>query len=137
MTNPALRARYMSTSVTTASPGQLLVMLYDRLVMDLTRAEEALQAGERQLGSERLLRAQDIIAELRATLNVEAWDGAPGLAQLYGFLLKELITANVRGEAERVATCRALVEPLRDAWREALVLVQADSATPAGVGQVG
>jgi flagellar secretion chaperone FliS len=137
MTNPALRARYMSTSVTTASPGQLLVMLYDRLVVDLTRAEEALQAGDRAAGSERLLHAQDIVAELRATLNVDAWEGGPGLAQLYDFLLKELIRANVRADATVAASSRALVEPLRDAWRQALVTVQADAATVAGPVQVG
>jgi len=136
MTNPALRARYMSTSVTTASPGQLLVMLYDRLVIDLTRAEEALLAADRTVGSAQLLHAQDIIVELRSTLNVDAWEGGPGLAQLYDFLLRELIRANVCADAGVAASCRALVEPLRDAWRQAHAMVQADAAAaaPAQVG---
>ena len=137
MTNPALRARYMSTSVTTASPGQLLVMLYERLVLDLTRAEEALLAGDRTTGSEQLMHAQDIVAELRVTLNVDAWEGGPGLAQLYDFLLKELIRANVRADASVVASSRTMVEPLRDAWRQALATVQADAAAVAAPIQVG
>jgi flagellar protein FliS len=131
MTNPGLRARYLSQSIATASPGQLVVMLYDRLVVDLTQAEEALRAGDRQVGSARLMHAQDIIAELRRSLDLTVWEGAGTLAQLYGFLLTQLIKANVRGDAGVAASCRGLVEPLRDAWREALGTLQAADAAAA------
>jgi flagellar secretion chaperone FliS len=133
MTNPA-RARYLAEAVATASPGQLLVMLYDRLVVDLQQAEEALYASDRELASVRLMHAQDIVAELRGTLDLTVWDGAADLANLYGFLLVELINANVRRDAERVAACRGLVEPLRDAWRQALAATQLAGAAPAQVG---
>ena len=119
MTNPALRNRYLAETVATASPGQLLVMLYDRLVVDLTQAEEAMRAEDRTTASERLMHAQDIVAELRSTLDVAAWDGAAGLAQLYGFLFSHLIKANIRRDPAIVAECREIVEPLRDAWRDA------------------
>src|SRR3954451_24584983 len=121
MTTPtnAFRERYLGDTVNTASPGKLLVMLYDRLALDLNRGEQAITAGDRQEGSRQLQHAQDILAELLATLDVDAWSGGPGLAALYAFLLTELINANITGDAARVATCRGLVEPLRDAWREA------------------
>ena len=126
MTSPALRDRYLADSVNTASPGKLLVMLYDRLVMDLVQGEEATRAGDRERSAERLTHAQEIILELRTTLDLDAWSGAAGLANLYGFLLTELIGANVGRDADRIAACRSLVEPLRDAWREAAALA-ADS----------
>jgi flagellar protein FliS len=119
MTSPAIRARYLTDAVTTASPGQLVVMLYDRLVLDLTRAEEALRRGDRAQASQLLMHGQDILMELRTTLDVSSWPAAAGLSQLYAFLITETIAANVRGDAGKVAACRALVEPLRDAWREA------------------
>jgi len=119
MTSPQLRDRYLSDSVNTASPAKLLIMLYDRLVLDLAHGEEALRGGEREAAHYRLTHAQEIILELRTSLDVEAWSGAPGLAGLYGFLLTELIGANIGRDADRVAACRAIVEPLRDAWREA------------------
>ncbi len=119
MTSPALRDRYLADSVSTASPGKLLVMLYDRLVMDLVQGEEAVRAGDRDRSAERLTHAQEIILELRTTLDLDAWSGAPGLANLYGFLLTELIGANIGRDADRIAACRGLIEPLRDAWREA------------------
>jgi flagellar secretion chaperone FliS len=126
MTSPALRDRYLADSVNTASPGKLLVMLYDRLVMDLLQGEEALRTQNREQAGERLTHAQEIILELRTTLDLDAWSGAEGLANLYGFLLTELIGANVARDADRVAACRALVEPLRDAWREAAAQATTD-----------
>lgn len=119
MTSPQLRDRYLQDSINTASPGKLLLMLYDRLVLDLMKAEEALQANDREQSHERLTHAQEIVLELRTSLDVEAWSGAPALANLYGWMLTELIGANIAKDADRVAACRALVEPLRDAWREA------------------
>ena len=119
MTAPNLRDRYLQDSINTATPGKLLVMLYDRLVMDLVQGEEGLRTGDREQANERITHAQEIILELRATLDVDAWAGAAGLASLYGFLVTELIQANIQRDAGKVATCRGLVEPLRDAWREA------------------
>jgi flagellar protein FliS len=119
MTAPNLRDRYLQDSINTATPGKLLVMLYDRLVMDLVQGEEGLRTGDREQANERITHAQEIILELRATLDMEAWAGAAGLASLYGFLLTELIQANIKRDADKVASCRGLVEPLRDAWREA------------------
>jgi flagellar protein FliS len=119
MTAPNLRDRYLQDSINTASPGRLLIMLYDRLVLDLAQAEEALRTGDRETAHEKVIHAQEIVLELRTSLNLDAWSGAPGLANLYGYLLTELIGANIARDAGRVAACRELVEPLRDAWREA------------------
>ena len=123
--------RYLQDSLGTASPAALLVMLYDRLILDLKRAEEAQLAGERETAHLNLVHAQDIIRELLASLNVEAWEGGPGLASLYTWLLQELVAANVTGDAARTNACRTLtVEPLADAWRQAALEVL--GGTPAG-----
>lgn len=119
MIAPNLRDRYLQDTINTASPAKLLIMLYDRLILDLGTGEEAFRNGDRELGSAKVMHAQDIVLELRTTLDVDAWSGAPGLASLYGFILTELIGANIARDADRVASCRKLLEPLRDAWREA------------------
>jgi flagellar secretion chaperone FliS len=121
MTTPSPRNRYLADSVSTASPARLLLMLYDRLLLDLGQAEQAQRGGDREGAGARLQSAQAIVMELRTSLDVTAWAGGPGLAALYGYLLTELIAANVRGDADRTASCRRLVEPLREAWHEAIL----------------
>ncbi len=115
----SLRARYLGDSIATASPPQLLVMLYDRLALDLERGHAAMAAGDRETASTQIQHAQEIILELQASLKVEIWDGGPRLAALYAWLLSELLRANVKGDVRRLNDCRQIVEPLRDAWREA------------------
>jgi flagellar protein FliS len=100
-------------------------MLYDRLVRDLIEAEQALDAGDHATGTDRLRHAQEIVMELQSGLDPTKWSGGPGLAQLYAFLLRELIGANIAHDGRRVARCRALVEPLRDAWHQAAAQIAA------------
>ena len=119
MSAAALRARYLGDTVATATPQQLLVMLYDRLALDLERAETALAAGDRQEAGEQLQHAQEIVLELLSSLRVDVWEGGPRLASLYNWLISELVQANVKLDANRIASCRQVVEPLRDAWRQA------------------
>jgi flagellar protein FliS len=133
--NPA-RDQYLAGAVSTASPQKLLVMLYDRLVLDLDRAERVMRDVAQPLAVRRaearvqILHAQDIVIELRSSLDLKAgWDGAAGLSELYGFVLTQLIQANISMDADRVASCRSLLEPLRDAWHEAAAACSA--AVPA------
>ena len=128
MSAASLRARYMGDAVTTATPQRLLVMLYDRLTLDLERAQAALAAGDRGEAGTQLQHAQDIVLELRSSLQVDAWESGPRLAALYSWLLGELVQANVKADRNRVASCLQVVEPLRDAWRQAAASLAAAPA---------
>lgn len=130
----AARARFLAESVSTASPVRLLTMLYDRLLLDLTRGADAQVLGDRAAANTHLLHAQEIVLELAGSLRPDAWSGGPALASLYAFLHSELVRANVAGDAERTVAVRALVEPLAEAWRTAALEVSAASVS---VDQVG
>ncbi|MGV8978408.1 MAG: flagellar export chaperone FliS [Cellulomonas sp.] len=117
-----VRSRYLADTVATAGPSRLLTMLYDRLLLDVERAEVALEAGHRTEGTRLLAHAEDIVAELISSLDAGAWDGGPGLMALYSYLNSELLGASLAGSAERVAACREIIAPLRDAWCEAAFL---------------
>jgi flagellar protein FliS len=117
MKNP--RDTYLASSVATASPAQLLVMLFDRLALDLQRAANALETGSPGDAHAPLLHAQDIVLELLTTLRTDAWDGAAGLASLYDYLYRELVGANVRKDLDATRACLTIVEELRSTWREA------------------
>lgn len=114
-----LRDHYVTSVVDTVSRGQLVVMLYDRLVQDMVVAETAMAISDLKVASEALVHAQEIVLELRSGLDVTAWSGAPGLSQLYVFLYDQLLAANVQKDVARVVQCRELVEPMRDAWADA------------------
>lgn len=113
------RAAYMDASVATASPARLLIMLYERLVMDVRKGMLAQQQGDHQEAHTQLLHAQDIVLELRATLDVDAWEGGPGLASIYDFLHVQLIRANINRDPLATEGCLKLVEDLCSTWREA------------------
>ena len=128
MTQPLVRPdAYLDASVATASPPRLLVMLCDRLVLDLTRGVEAQRTSSFETAHRELLHAQEIVLELRASLRTGDWEGGPGLASLYDFLHLELVRANVNRDARITETCLGLVTDLAATWREAAMQNVADA----------
>lgn len=120
------RSAYGRDAVLTASPARLLTMLYDRLVLDLRRAEAA-QADERwTAASEQLVHAQAIVAELMGSLDADAWDGAGDLLALYLYVHEALVAANVHRDAARTREVLDLVVPLQETWRLAADRLPAD-----------
>lgn len=117
MTNA--RATYMEASVATASPTRLLVMLCDRLVLDVQRGLGALQAGDRQEAHGQLLHAQDIVFELRSSLKPDGFVGGAELAAIYDYLYTQLVAANVRQDQELAQQCLDVVRQIADTWRQA------------------
>jgi flagellar protein FliS len=119
MSAEAARQRYLADRVTTATPAQRVVMLYDRLAVDIERGAAAQEAGDLVAASGPLLHAQQIVTELLASLDTTTWSGAEDLAALYRYLLLELI--HVRGEADpaRARASLTIVLDLGSAWRTA------------------
>ena len=123
---------FLRESVLSATPAQLVTMLYDRLLLDLARAEAAQVSADWTTASTSLLHALDIVAELSSSLDVAAWKGGPDLLAIYTYLTKQLIAANVGHDVERTRECAGLLGPLRGAW-----LAAAQSLTTAGEGTGG
>ncbi|WP_121253542.1 flagellar export chaperone FliS [Nocardioides ferulae] len=126
--NPNAQRAYLANSVSTASPAALLIMLYERLSLDLQRGLAAIQDGDAAAAHGQLTHAQDIVLELRHTLRVDVWEGGPALASLYDYLYERLVRANVEKDAEAVEFCLVTVNQLRDSWREAALSNAAASA---------
>ena len=132
----AQRNQYLADSVLSAPPARLLTMLYDRLLLDLGRAETAQQASNWPVASENLLHGQAIIAELISSLKTDAWDGADGLLGLYNYAFTALVNANIQRDPALTREAIELLEPLRQAWHEAaaaLPVVQPTATQPAPV----
>ena len=132
----AQRSRYNRDAVLSATPVRLLTMLYDRLLLDLNRAEAAQLRQDWQIASDNLLHAQAIVSELSTSLNVDAWDGGEGLFSLYTYASTAMMSANTSRNSERTRECIALLEPLRQTWHEAAGMLPAAPAPAARVGGV-
>jgi flagellar protein FliS len=128
---------YRANAVLTASPGQLVLMLYDGALKALALAREAFgTSGDDprriQVINQQLLKAQAIIAELQNGLNLEAGgEFARTMQRLYDYHNRRLFEANLRKQVEPVIEVERLVRELRDAWAQ--MLSQQDSAAVAHV----
>ncbi|WP_101526285.1 flagellar export chaperone FliS [Nocardioides houyundeii] len=113
------RDAYLGASINTASPQRLLVMLCERLVLDVQRAQAAQESGDHQVAHTQLLHAQDIVAELRSSLDLDAWSGAAALGSLYDWLYNQLVLANMRRDVTLTQHCLVLAQQLCQTWTEA------------------
>lgn len=125
-TNPA-QSRYLADTVSTATPAQLVVMLYDRLGLDLSRAGQAMAAADRFGIAENLLHAQQILAELLSSLRQDEWDGAGDLASIYAFLIRELVGIRAEQNVAKLAACAEIVRNLRATWQQAAIVLAAET----------
>jgi flagellar secretion chaperone FliS len=119
-------ARYRETEVLTATPGQLVVLLFDHLLASLRRARLAMVNGDFELQGEHLEKSRNVLTELLVTLDRErGGEIALNLSALYSFLLGELVQVGVRADDARLDRVTRMVDELRGAFAEA-------SQTPVG-----
>jgi flagellar protein FliS len=126
----AQAARYRDAELVGASAGQLVVMLYDKMLLTLRRARLACEAKQIELRCEQILSAGEMIGELRVSLD-HAQGGAIAkqLDALYGFMLRELMEANRKQDARKIDGVIRVASELRDAFAQ--IVAQGARALPA------
>ena len=117
--NTAALSAYRQNSVDTASPGRLIVMLYEGVVTALDKTEAALSTPvDVEVAHKELTRCQDIVLELMQALNHDAGEMAVRLATLYEYCHHQLVQANATKDMTHAEPVRAIFADLRDAWTE-------------------
>jgi flagellar protein FliS len=106
--------QYRQTSVKTASPEQLIVMLYDGALRFLEQAR--VNIVDDKDPSEAIGRTQDIIAELMASLDRSAGQIAENLHLLYEFWIQQLFKALIRRDLKAIEEVSSMVRDLRESW---------------------
>src|SRR3954462_9246594 len=110
---------YRDSSVLTAPPERLVVMLYDGAHRFLFQAAHAMRSGDISLMNNRMQRAEAIITEPRQTLNHEkGGDIAGRLEAIYAFCQRHLLEARLKRDPERIEQVMKLLAELRDAWNQ-------------------
>jgi len=114
---------YAEHAVETASPSSRLVMIIDLLEGALLRADRAYKAHDLYEIHCGLKNAQTIVALLRDSLVLDAWEGARDVYRLYEYALDRLVRSNLAKNPELLTEAEEVLRPLMDAWRQAAVLV--------------
>ena len=112
---------YKETQIKTATPGKLVVMMYDGAVKYLSLALESLNSRHHSYdrASEHLIRTQDIITELMVSLDFDhGGEIARNLFNLYMWMNRQLLDGNIRKDVAPLESVRKVLLELRSAWAE-------------------
>lgn len=113
-----LRQEYLKQSVMTASPCELIVMLYDACIKNLKLAEICLTENNDPTGTHTHLRnAQDIILELINCLNPGV-ELSSQLLQIYDYLLRTLGEMNIKKDLSPLPDILEILSSMRDTWQQ-------------------
>jgi flagellar protein FliS len=111
---------YRQTQTQTASPGELVVMLYRGAIRFVSKGIAALESQDIQGSHTNLVRAQEIVAELLGTLDLaRGGEIADQLLGIYEYLNRRLVDANLTKDAAPAREVERFLRELLPAWEEA------------------
>ncbi len=115
---------YLQSKVMTASPEELVLMLYDGAIRFMNQAVINIEGDNKQAAHESSIRAQAIVTELMGGLNMDI-DLSANLMSLYDYLHYVMVEANINKDAQQGRQAIELLRELRETWQEAMKLHRA------------
>ncbi len=113
---------YLEQKIMAAKPEELTLMLYEGLIKFIKLAQMFVKEKNIPKVHENTMRAQDIVLELRSTLNMD-YDVAKNLDSLYEFIENRLVEGNMLKQEKPYSEALTISEELYDTWKEAMTLV--------------
>ncbi len=111
--------QYKQVQIKTANKGKLVVMLYQGCIKFLRLAKKTIEEDDIESSNNYIIRSQDIISELMNTLDMErGGEIANNLYQLYDFMNRKLIEANVNKDIEKIEVVEDMMLELLDSWKQ-------------------
>lgn len=111
--------QYLRARVETASPTQLVILLYDGAIRFCTQAIDAMTQRNLEVQHLNLIRVQRILSELMGSLNRDAGgEVADNLMRVYTHMLEQLVLANLKDQIQPVIDVKTMLESLRETWTE-------------------
>jgi flagellar protein FliS len=95
------------------------MMLYTGLVRFIKQAQKAIEENNIEKTHENITRAQDIISELEASLNME-YEISHNMMLLYDYMYRRLVDANVKKDRVILDEVLKFVIEFRDTWDQAM-----------------
>ncbi len=107
---------YLESEVMSASPGKLVVMMYDGAINFLRRLDHIDWARDFEAKSYNINKAYAILSELILTLNMDHKEISDPLRGLYVFMQGRLLTATVQNDKSAVKEVLELLTGLKESW---------------------
>jgi flagellar secretion chaperone FliS len=112
-------AAYQQNSVTTASPGEVTLMLYNGCLKFIKQASLAMENKQIETKNTNIQKAQKIIRELMLTLNMDL-EISKNMSVLYEYMNHRLTEANVKNDQSILTEVEGLVVEFRDTWKQVI-----------------
>jgi flagellar protein FliS len=125
LANPNPYQKYRQTQVETSRSHDLILMLYDGAIKTLHQINIHLEAKNLELVHQGMIKAQNIVLELSASLNYDAGEVADQLGLVYDYMYRRLLEANMKKDSEIVDEVLAMAKELRETWKQAIQLAKA------------
>jgi flagellar protein FliS len=109
---------YKTTGIETASPQYLVYLLYNEAYKQAALASVDIEEKRIPQANERLLKVQAILTELMGSLDFN-YPIAEQLYQVYDFLYREMVQANVSKDVNKIEGVLPIIKDLRDTWKQA------------------
>ena len=119
MALPNAYAQYSNNKVLTASPAELVLMLYDGAIKFCNIAVVAIDAKDIPKAHTNIIKAQKIIDHLRITLDM-SYPVAQDFDNIYAYVAKRLVEANVSMDKEILEELCTHLRSVRDTWKEVM-----------------
>jgi flagellar protein FliS len=123
MTISNANLRYLEASINSASPEELIIKVYDALLLFSRQALEVMetQPADIQGRHDLLRRAQRACALLMGSLRLELDSDIPGnLFRIYEFWHHQLVVANMQADPQKVRELLPMIAGMRETWVEAI-----------------
>ncbi|MDH5717099.1 MAG: flagellar export chaperone FliS [Spirochaetia bacterium] len=112
--------QYKKNSIETADPKELILMLYDGAIQFLNIAVDNMKSYKTyDLANDNIIKAQNIVTELMLSIDKEKGkELAENLFNLYAFMKKELLEANINKDVEKTKNIINYLLKLKDSWEK-------------------
>lgn|SRR5690606_17034111 len=110
---------YQTNSVTTASPGELTLMLYNGCLKFIKLARQAMEEKNIEAKNTNLQKAQNIIREFMVTLDMNV-DVSKNMMAMYDYMNRRLMEANLKNDLAILDEVEGLVTEFRDTWKQVI-----------------
>lgn len=121
MSAQSVHRAYQQNSVTTASPGDLTLMLYNGCLKFLGKAKTAIEEKNISEKNINLQKAQAIIRELMVTLNMD-YEISTSMMSMYDYMNQRLIEANIKNDIAIIEEVEGYTVEFRDTWKQVIQL---------------